>query len=504
MKQEILLNITPQETRVALLENGVLLELQIERSLSRGLVGNIYHGKVARVLPGMQAAFVDIGLSKNGFLHAADIVHVDEAFKSDRSKKTDIPPIQDLVREGQSVWVQVIKDPIGNKGARLTTELTLPSRYMVMMPFAGDLGISQKISDPNERKRLQEIAAEFQATIGQEAAAKAIQAKANEFGWIIRTAAEGIDANELQSDFEYLYRLWKKLQNRMSGTPVKSLLHQDIPLAMRVLRDLIHDDVELIRIDSKETYDKAVEFADDFIPNLSNKIQYYPGSQPLFGLYNVEQDLQSALQKRVDLKSGGYLVLDQTEAMTTIDVNTGSYVGKRNHEDTLYKTNLEAATQIARQIRLRNLGGILIIDFIDMTNESYKAQVLDALKNELMRDRVKTKVTDISPLGLVEITRKRTRDSLETLLCEPCPMCQGRGKVKTVKTICYEVLREVVREYRQFKAEGYRIVASQAVVDMFLDEEADSLADLQEFIQRPVSVLPEDSYLQEQYDIVLT
>jgi ribonuclease G len=290
----------------------------------------------------------------------------------------------------------------------------------------------------------------------------------------------------------------------MSATPAKSLLHQDIPLAMRVLRDLIHDDVELIRIDSKETYDKAVEFAAEFIPELSEKIHYYPGSQPLFGLYNVEQDLQLALQKRVDLKSGGYLIIDQTEAMTTIDVNTGSYVGKRNQEDTLYKTNLEAATQIARQIRLRNLAGIIIIDFIDMLKDSHKSQVLEALKSALMPDRVKTRVTDMSPLGLVEITRKRTRDSLETLLCEPCPVCDGRGKVKTVKTVCYEILREVVREYRQFKAEGYRIIASQAVVDQFLDEEADSLADLQEFIQRPVSLLSEDSYLQEEYDIVLT
>jgi ribonuclease G len=502
LKQEILLNITPQETRVALLENGVLLELQIERSLSRGLVGNIYHGKVVRVLPGMQAAFVDIGLSKNGFLHAADIVRVDDAFKTKGTGKVAVPPIQDLVREGQSIWVQVIKDPIGNKGARLTTELTLPSRYLVMMPFADDLGISQKISDQDERQRLQEIASTFRDTINEDL--QASEKAPSNYGWIIRTAGEGIDSQELQNDFHYLYRLWRKLQERMSATPAKSLLHQDIPLAMRVLRDLIHDDVELIRIDSKETYDKAVEFAAEFIPELSEKIHYYPGSQPLFGLYNVEQDLQLALQKRVDLKSGGYLIIDQTEAMTTIDVNTGSYVGKRNQEDTLYKTNLEAATQIARQIRLRNLAGIIIIDFIDMLKDSHKSQVLEALKSALMPDRVKTRVTDMSPLGLVEITRKRTRDSLETLLCEPCPVCDGRGKVKTVKTVCYEILREVVREYRQFKAEGYRIIASQAVVDQFLDEEADSLADLQEFIQRPVSLLPEDSYLQEEYDIVLT
>jgi len=471
--------------------------------LSRGLVGNIYHGKVVRVLPGMQAAFVDIGLEKNGFLHAADIVRVDGAFDSDKSQRKAVPPIQELVREGQAIWVQVIKDPLGNKGARLTTELTLPSRYLVMMPFAADLGISQKIDDQDERQRLHGIASDFRARVKNSDG----QAKNNDpdkIGWIIRTAAEGVQNDEIEHDFMYLYRLWGKLQELMKKTPVTSLLHQDIPLAMRVLRDLIHDDVELIRIDSKETYDKAIEFADEFIPELGSKIQYYPGSQPLFGLYGVEKNIQSALQKRVDLESGGYLIVDQTEAMTTIDVNTGSYVGKRNHEDTLYKTNLEAATEIARQVRLRNLAGIIIVDFIDMSEEAHKSQVISGLKTELARDRVKARVTDMSPLGLVEITRKRTRDSLETLLCEPCPVCDGRGKIKTVKTVCYEILREVVRENRQFKADSYRIIASQSVVDLFLDEEADSIADLQEFIGRPISLIGDDSYLQEQYDVVLT
>ena len=283
-----------------------------------------------------------------------------------------------------------------------------------------------------------------------------------------------------------------------------SLVHEDVPLSLRTMRDLVDDGLEKIRIDSKESFDKACAFAKDFVPEVIDKIEYYPGEQPLFGLYSIEQSIQNAMKRKVMLTSGGDLVIDQTEAMTTIDVNTGSYVGRRNHDDTLFKTNLEAATEIAHQMRLRNIGGIIIVDFIDMQRQSHKKKVMAALEAAIAKDRVKINITDISPLGLVEITRKRTRESLEEVMCEPCEVCQGRGMVKSVETICYEILREVIREDRQFKARGYRIVASSNVVELLLDEEASSLADLQDFIERPISLQADPYYNQQQYDIVLT
>ncbi|MFT6098601.1 MAG: ribonuclease G [Arenicella sp.] len=298
-------------------------------------------------------------------------------------------------------------------------------------------------------------------------------------------------------------RLWGHVSSAMKDATPASLIHEDVPLSLRTMRDLVHDDLEKIRIDSRESFEKAREFAKDFMPELIDKLEYYPGEQPLFGLYSIEQEIESAMHRKVMLKSGGDIIIDQTEAMTTIDVNTGSYVGRRNHEETLFKTNLEAAIEIAHQLRLRNLGGIIIVDFIDMQSSKHKKQVLAALSTSIAKDRVKINVTDISPLGLVEITRKRTRESLEQVMCEACPVCKGRGTIKTIQTVCYEILREILREDRQYKAQAYTIVAAQQVVDLLLDEEANSVADLQEFIDRPISIKADPYYQQQQYDIAL-
>ncbi len=488
-KEEILINVTPRETRVAVIENGVLQELHLERTLSRGIVGNIYKGKVVRVLPGMQAAFVDIGLEKNGFLHAADIARNDPAFSGEPIRK--IPPIQELVHEGKSVFVQALKDPIGSKGARLTTELSMPSRNLVYLPRGDDIGISQKIESEKERERLRDIVQ------------KVIDQHDLNGGFIIRTLAESANAEDIEHDIQFQQRLWDYVSAAMKSAKPATLVHEDVPLSLRTMRDLVHDNLEKIRVDSRETFEKATAFAHEFVPEAVALLEYYPGEQPLFGLYSVEQEIENAMQRKVMLKSGGDLIIDQTEAMTTIDVNTGSYVGRRNLEETLLKTNLEAATEIAHQMRLRNLGGIIIVDFIDMQSAKHKKQVLAALELAIAKDRVKINITDISPLGLVEITRKRTRESLEHVMCETCPVCQGRGTVKTVQTVCYEILREVLREDRQFKAQSYTIVGSQDVIDMLLDEEASSLADLQDFIDRPISLQADTHFLQHDYEIVL-
>ena len=371
-KEEILINVTPRETRVAVIENGVLQELHIERTLSRGIVGNVYKGKVVRVLPGMQAAFVDIGLDKNGFLHAADIARNDPAFSGEPFK--EIPPIQELVREGESVFVQALKDPIGSKGARLTTELSIPSRNLVFLPRGENIGISQKIESEDERERLRSV---VQNCIDEQSLSG---------GFIIRTLAESATKEDVEHDILFQQRLWSMVSAAMKNVKPASLVHEDAPLVLRTMRDLVHENVEKIRIDSRETFDKALEFAQELIPEAVDLLEYYPGEQPLFGLYSVEDEIENAMSRKVMLKSGGDMVIDQTEAMTTIDVNTGSYVGRRNLEDTLFKTNLEAASEIAHQMRLRNLGGIIIVDFIDMKSKTHKKQVMAALEAAISKD----------------------------------------------------------------------------------------------------------------------
>ncbi|WP_457664827.1 ribonuclease G [Thiolapillus sp.] len=482
MSEEILINVTPPETRVALIENGIVQEVLIERSSNRGLVGNIYKGKVCRVLPGMQAAFVEAGLARAAFLHAADISHPNGDKSSD---------ITQLVREGSYVVVQVVKDPLGSKGARLTTNISIPSRYLVFMPNSTTTGISQKIEDEEERQRLKAILNQVSEECGLKG------------GFIARTAAEGIDAEELRSDMLFLQRLWQAIQEKASNTNAIRIIHEDLPLALRALRDLAGPDVEKISIDSRSTWEKALNFAEKFNKDIAALVKYYPGERPLFDLYNVEDEIQKALARRVDLKSGGHLIVDQTEAMTTIDVNTGGFVGHHNLEETIFKTNLEAAQAICRQLRLRNLGGIIIIDFIDMAEQEHKRQVMRALERCLARDHARTTICEVSSLGLVEMTRKRTRESLEHVLCNDCPTCNGRGYIKTAETTCYEIFREILREARQFESQSLLVLASPEVVDRLLDEESQELAELEQFIGKPIRLQAETLYTQEQYDVVL-
>jgi ribonuclease G len=483
MSEEILINVTPRETRVALVENGVLQEVLIERARRRGLVGNIYKGRVCRVLPGMQAAFVEIGLERAAFLHASDIM------PRDAEAATGVSTINELLREGQEVAVQVVKDPLGTKGARLTTQITIPSRYLVFIPGAGTVGISQKIESEAERIRLRDLIELF---ISEQ----------DEGGYIARTAAEGASAEALRADMIFLRKLWASIREREATTRPGSVVYEDLPLSVRIMRDLLDDQVEEIRIDSRESHQRVLEFAAQFMPELKVKIEYYPGERPIFDLYGIEDEIQKALERKVQLKSGGYLIIDQTEALTTIDVNTGGYVGHRNLEETIFKTNLEAAQAIARQLRLRNLGGIIIVDFIDMTQEEHKRQVLRALEKHLDKDHTRTHISEVSALGLVEMTRKRNRESLEHVLCEACPTCGGRASLKTPETVCYEIFREILRESRQFDARQLLVLASQEVVDLLLDEESASLAELEAFIGKPIKFQVESLFTQEQYDVV--
>jgi ribonuclease G len=485
MSHEILINVTPQETRVAMLEQGVVQELHIERASARGLVGNIYLGRVARVLPGMQSAFIEIGLERAAFLHIADIWE-----HRQNGHAGDSRPIEKILHEGQSLLVQVIKDPIGTKGARLSTQVSLAGRLLVYLPQDSHIGISQRIGDEAERENLRERL-------------QLLLPEGHTGGFIIRTMAETASEREMQSDIGYLTKLWGDLNARARDVPAPALLYQDLSLAQRVLRDIATEETSRVLVDSRETYTKMMEFANEYTPALVERIAHYPGERPLFDLNVVEEEIERALARRVNLKSGGYLIVDQTEAMTTIDVNTGGFVGGRSFDDTIFKTNLEAAQVIARQLRLRNLGGIIIIDFIDMENADHRAAVLAELNRALERDRTRLTVNGFTQLGLVEMTRKRTRESLAHVLCESCPTCQGRGELKTAQTICYEILREILREAKQFNAREFRILAAQPVIDLFLDEESQSLAQLGDFIGKPISLQVESIYTQEQYDIVL-
>jgi ribonuclease G len=489
MSQEILINVTPRETRVALVENGVLQEVSIERERRSGLVGNVYMGRVVRVLPGMQAAFVEVGLNRTAFLHASDITPPEPVEPTPEEIRRS-ENITELVREQQQILVQVIKDPIGTKGARLTTHITIPSRYLVLLPDSRAVGISARVEDETERARLKAIGQEF------------VDA-GDECGYIMRTAAEGIEAEALRLDRDFLLKLWESIDARARDAQPGTLVYEDLPLVLRALRDLPVSEIEKVRVDSRENFQKVQGFCEKFLPELVSRIEYYPGERPLFDLHNIEDELTKALERKVALKSGGYLIIDQTEALTTVDVNTGGYVGHRTLEETIFKTNLEAAQAIARQVRLRNLGGIIIIDFIDMSEEEHKRQVLRALEKALERDHAKTQVSGVSALGLVEMTRKRTRESLEHVLCEPCPTCAGRGSLKTAESVCYEIFREILREARQFEAKRLLVLAAQDVVDLLLDEESASVAQLEEFIGRQIKFQAEPLYAQDQYDVVL-
>ncbi|ADE12977.1 ribonuclease G [Sideroxydans lithotrophicus] len=484
MTEEILINVTPQETRVAVMQQGVVQELHIERGSQRGLVSNVYVGKVKRVLPGMQSAFIDIGLERSAFLHVADIWE-NRANGEDAAK-----PIEKVLFEGQSLLVQVIKDPIGTKGARLSTQLSFAGRLLVYLPQESHIGVSQRIENEEERESLRN---KLQQVLPAE----------HKGGYIIRTMAESASDSELRADVAYLDKLWSNLQQQSLQLAPPALLYKELDISLRVLRDFVNEETSRLLVDSRETHERMMSFATDYSASAVPKLERYVGARPLFDLYGVEEEIERALSRRVDLKSGGYLIIDQTEALTTVDVNTGGFVGGRNFDDTIFKTNLEAAQVIARQLRLRNLGGIIICDFIDMDTVEHRDAVLEEFKKMLAHDRTRISVNGFSALGLVEMTRKRTRESLAHVLCEPCPTCQGRGEVKTAQTVCYEILREIVREARQFNAREYRILASQQVIDLYLDEESQSLAMLSDFIGKPISLQVETLYSQEQYDVIL-
>ncbi len=494
MHQDILINWSPQETRVAVVEHGAVQELHIERTLERGLVGNVYLGKVSRVLPGMQSAFIDIGLERAAFLHVADVWQRQEGGEAPMFARKGEPqvPIEKQVFEGQSLMVQVIKDPIGSKGARLSTQISVAGRLLVFLPQDDHIGISQKIPVA-ERDALR---ARLQALVGD-------KAKGGGGGFILRTNGEDSTDAELAEDIAYLRKTWARTKEASLRLPPTSLLHQDLDLLQRVLRDLVGEHTQSIRIDSTEQFHRLRAFGQEFMPQAAGKLQHYRGERPIFDLYSIDEEIARALGRRVDLKSGGYLIIDQTEALTTVDVNTGGYVGARNFDDTIFKTNLEAAGAIARQLRLRNLGGIIIVDFIDMAQGAHQEAVLTEFRKQLARDRVKTMSGGFSQLGLVEMTRKRTRESLAHMLCEPCAACQGRGAVRTARSVAYDILREILREARQFNPREFRVVASPQVVELLLDEESPHLAGLSDFIGKPISLQSEAALGQEQYDIVL-
>ena len=483
MSEDILINFTPQETRVAVMYQGAVQELHIERTASRGLVGNIYVGRVVRILPGMQSAFINIGLERTAFLHVADIWEP-------RNAGAAVRPIERVLFEGQNILVQVIKDPIGTKGARLSTQISIAGRMLVYLPQEKHIGISQRIESEAEREALREKISQL---IPQD----------EQGGFIVRTMAEGATEEALASDICYLRKLWGDIQVLSKTQAPPSMLYQELSLGLRVLRDFVNPETQSIVIDSRENFQKLSSFADEYTPVVVPLLNHYQGERPLFDLHGVEDEIQKALARRVELKSGGYLIIDQTEAMTTVDVNTGGFVGVRSFDDTIFKTNLEAAQTIARQLRLRNLGGIIITDFIDMESEEHRQAVLAEFNKALARDHTRLTVNGFTALGLVEMTRKRTRESLAHILCEECPICGGRGEVKTARTVCYEILRELLREARQFNAREFRVLGSVSVIDIFLDEESQGLAMLSDFIGKPISVQAEPSYAQEQYDIVL-
>jgi ribonuclease G len=483
--EDILINITPQETRVAILLAGTVQELHIERSATRGLVANIYMGRVARVLPGMQSAFVDIGLERAGFLHVADIWE-SRQFGGDKT-----PPIERLLHEGDALMVQVVKDPIGTKGARLSTQVSLAGRMLVYLPQDPHIGVSQRIESETERAHLREMIARL-LPAGETG------------GYIVRTSAEDASDADLHADIEYLRKRWSQVHDASRQAAAPALLYRELLLAQRVLRDVVNEHTASVQVDSRENFVLLQAFAEQYVPQVSGRLQHYSGERPLFDLYQIDEEIEKALARRVDLKSGGYLIIDQTEAMTTVDVNTGGFVGTRNFDDTVFKTNLEAAQAIGRQLRLRNLGGIIVIDFIDMALAQHRDAVLGELRKALARDRTRVTISGFTQLGLIEVTRKRTRESLAHILCEPCSVCGGRGAIKTARTVCYDVLREILREARQFAdARAFRVLGSQTVIDLFLEEESQSLALLADFIGKPISMQVETLYHQEQYDIVL-
>ena len=486
-KEEILINVAPSEVRAALLQNGILQDIYIERTADRGLINNIYKGRVSRVLPGMQAAFVDIGLERAAFLHVSDITKPKRA--NDENEDTSPPNIRELVHEGEEIPVQVVKNPLGEKGARLTTFITLSSRYLVLLTKGDNVGVSTYIEDERAREHLRQFLEELLVEFP--------------YGIIARTAAEGTTNDVLRADMKFLQELWVIVQKKYGEGKEKTLIYEDLPLSTRVLRDLVTNDVERIRVDSEEEFNAMKCFSNTFLPETEPILELYTKHQPIFDLHGVESEIKKTLSRNISLKSGGHVIFDQTEAMTTVDVNTGSYVGHRNLEETIYRTNLEATVTIARQLRLRNLGGIIIIDFIDMEEEGHRQQIMQALEQSLAHDHARHQITPMSPLGLVEITRQRTRESLQHILCENCPNCDGSGFIMTAETVCCEVFREIIRQYQQFTFNEILILAHKDVIELLLDGQSNALAKIAEQTGKKVRLQPEPLYLQDQFDVVL-
>jgi ribonuclease G len=508
MGSEIIINTTSHETRVALLENNTVAELYVEREKDKGIVGNIYKGIVTKILPGMQAAFVDMGLKRAGFLYVSDVEPLEEgeslekfveeeravdpekllAEKGPQGRRVPLAPIEDLLEEGQEILVQVSKEPIGSKGARVTSYITLPGRYLVFMPMVDHVGVSRRIAQEEERQRLKEIVRE---------------AKPPEVGFIVRTVSEGVDQPEILSDMTFLTKLWEDVQKKASSTPAPALVHPDLNILLRTVRDLFTSDVDRLILDDPHDYETCLEFVRSYLPHLEPKLEFYQGKEPMFDAYGVELEIERALGRRIWLKSGGYIVIDPTEALVAVDVNTGRFVGKRNPEETILQTNMEATKEIVYQLRLRNIGGIIIIDFIDMERDESREKVYNALLNALRSDRSRTRILQFSELGLVEMTRKRVRESLGRVLCQPCPYCDGRGTIKSATTVSYEILREIRRSAEASPRRKIMVRLHPLVVDRLFDEAQGFLESLEEQFQKQIVIKGDYDLHEEQYEVML-
>ncbi|WP_223787718.1 Rne/Rng family ribonuclease [Marinicella meishanensis] len=490
MAKEILINSNNFETRVALVEDGLLSEICLERSQQHSIVGNIYQGTVEKVLPGLQAAFVNIGENKAAFIHVSDIEEQQADNRPD-GYEANYGSIAQILHEGQKIVVQVYKDQIGSKGARITTQLSIPSRYLVMMPNNPNLtAISARITDDQERERLTELLQKINH--GNEA-----------FGLIARTNAELAGHTALFHDWRFLHRLWARLDVRIKAAKSPSLIYSEFSLAKKVVRDQVNENLTRITTDSHEIFANLSEFLQDFAPEWGGELVEHTVSRPLFDQFHIDDEIDRSISRKVDLKSGGNLVFDQNEAMTTIDVNTGQFVGYKSLEDTAFKTNLEAAQAIARQLRLRNIGGIVIIDFIDMVEKSHKLQVLQTLEEQLEGDSARTNVLGFTGLGLVEMTRKRTTENLQDMLCEPCDKCHGMGSIETIQTISFKLFREITRSVKQFKASKVMVIGSARLVQYIIDEHSETLAEMEETLGKRISFQAEESYERHQHDVVL-
>ena len=494
MANELIINVTHWEKRVALLEDRVLAELYVERTRDRGIVGNIYKGKVVKVLPGMQAAFVDIGLEKAAFLYVSDVYGGMEEYEDIADQGEEMPAyftptsqIEDLLSEGQEVLVQVSKEPIGTKGTRITSYISLPGRYLVFMPTVDHVGVSRRIRDERERRRLKEIVQTIKPLSG---------------GFIVRTASEGAEPDEIRNDMEFLLRLWSHIQKRREGSPAPSLIHSDLDMVLRVIRDILSPQVNRMIVDSKEEQEHILSFINTYMPKQKYEIVFYEKKEPIFDAYGIEMEIDKTLGRKVWLKSGGYIVIDMAEALVAIDVNTGRYVGKRNLADTILKTNLEAAKEIAYQLRLRNIGGIITIDFIDMEREGDREKVYQALEEAIRKDRQKVNIFKISELGLVEMTRKRTRENISRIFGEPCPYCEGAGLVKSKTTVCYDIFREIERTSSELGGQSIMVEVNPEVADLLYEEERAGVEELEQKLRKKIVIKGKPGFHQEQFNII--